>query len=187
MESSERAGDSAPVCFLTRSPEQTRGLARDLVAAVDAVAREPGMIVALRGELGVGKTVFVKALAGALGVDEGAVSSPTFVIANQYRAPDGRRLNHVDFYRIERAGELDELGFDDLLERGALVAVEWADRFPGALPADRLRVRIERVPGESPEVRRVTLEAGGRRARAVLATWCAAPSIANADAGSKSG
>ena len=187
MESKASRDDPTPVSCLSRSPEETGALACALVDAVNARARGRGMTLALLGELGVGKTVFVKAIAGALGIDPSTVSSPTFVIANQYRAPDGSRLNHVDFYRIERKAELDECGFDDLLERGALVAVEWADRFPDALPADHIRIRIARVSGASPEARRLTLEAGGRRARDVLSAFRTVHSSADADAGSKSG
>jgi tRNA threonylcarbamoyladenosine biosynthesis protein TsaE len=160
--------------FLSRDPEDTAALARALIEALDDAARERGLTLALLGDLGAGKTVFAKALAGAMGIDPGLVSSPTFVIANQYRAPNGWALNHVDFYRLEREAELAEFGFDDLLERGALVAVEWAERFPAALPADRLNVRIVRDTEAGPEVRRLRVEAAGPHTRAILAAWKAA-------------
>lgn len=107
-------------------------------------------MISLSGELGAGKTVFVKGLAEGLGIESGQVSSPTFVIANQYGSPSGRRLNHVDFYRLESEAELETMGFDDLLDRSAVVAVEWGDRFERALPRDRLELRLSRTTG-SPE------------------------------------
>ena len=86
-----------------------------------------------------------------LGLDAGLVSSPTFVIANIYEgaAGDGtsrppRPLAHVDLYRVESAAALDDAGFMDLLDPGAIVAVEWADRLPDALPRDHLELRIGR-------------------------------------------
>lgn len=101
-----------------------------------------GDTVALVGELGAGKTAFVQGLARGLGV-RGRVASPTFTIVNEH---EGRvPLFHVDFYRLESAHELANIGFDDYFARGGIVVVEWADRFPEALPADRLDVRIEIV------------------------------------------
>ncbi len=102
-------------------------------------------MISLAGELGAGKTVFVKGLAEGLGIDPASVSSPTYVIASQYAGPAGGvRLSHVDLYRLQSAAELELAGFYDLLEPGALVAVEWGDRFADALPADRLEVTLAR-------------------------------------------
>ncbi len=111
-----------------------------------------GDVVALTGELGAGKTAFVQGVARGLGV-RGAVRSPSFTIVNEHagRLP----LVHADFYRLEEPGELDEIGFADYLARGAVVVVEWADRFPGALPAERLDVRIDIV---GPRARRLTFD-----------------------------
>ena len=129
-------------------------------------------MVALIGPLGAGKTVFAKGLAEGIGVDPAVVASPTFVIACEYRGPGGRRLAHVDLYRIQSAGELEEAGFLDLLEPGVLVAVEWADRFPEALPSDRLEVTIARSESpDAPESRLLEAKARGPGARAALARW----------------
>ena len=129
-------------------------------------------MVALVGPLGAGKTVFVKGLAEGLGIDPARVASPSFVIASEYQAPSGTRLAHVDLYRVESVAELEAAGFLDLLEPGALVAVEWADRFPGALPGDRLELRIERPLGRSAGAQRVLNAEGlGVVAAAVLARW----------------
>jgi tRNA threonylcarbamoyladenosine biosynthesis protein TsaE len=132
------------------------------------------LVLALVGTLGAGKTLFVKGLAEGLGVDPGLVASPTFAIVNEY--PDasaparGTRLAHVDLYRLERSGELEDVGFADLLEPDAVVAVEWADRFPEALPSDRLELELVR-PSDAPEERRCRARALGSRAEAVLAQW----------------
>jgi tRNA threonylcarbamoyladenosine biosynthesis protein TsaE len=109
-----------------------------------ASAIDPGLVIALDGDLGAGKTVFVKGLAEGLGVDGDLVSSPTFVIAQRY---EGRalRLHHVDLYRIEDEDELQGFGFDEMLDPPDIAAIEWSSRFPDALPADRLRISIARV------------------------------------------
>lgn len=157
------------------SARDTRRAAAALGAAVDEVlASAPGpLVVALVGPLGAGKTEWVKGLAEGLGVDPKLVASPTFVIASEY--PGRRWLAHVDLYRIESEAELEAAGFVDLLGPGRVVAVEWADRFPAALPADRIEVRIER-PAEAPDEREIELRAAGPVAARVLAAWARAAS-----------
>lgn len=122
----------------------------------------PGDVVALVGDLGAGKSTLARAVARALGVT-GRIPSPTFVVVATYdsgRVP----VAHVDLYRVEDPGELDVLGLDELFA-DHVVLVEWADRHPDALPADRLTLALAPAgPG-----RRVALDAGGPRARAVLA------------------
>ncbi len=152
------------------SPEATRAAARALARAVGP----EGLLVALIGPLGAGKTVFAKGLAEGLGLDPAVVASPTFVIASEYTAPDGRRLAHIDLYRVESAAELETAGFLDWLEPGVLVAVEWADRLPEALPADRLELRLSRPDAEtSAESRTLHAKALGAQAEAALARWSA--------------
>lgn len=129
-----------------------------------------GVILSLVGPLGAGKTVFVKGLAEGLGVDPAGVASPTFAIANEYPTPSGALLRHVDLYRVENFRELDDFGFHDFLERGAVLAVEWGDRFPDALPRDRLEVRIERPQGAS-GVRTARAVAHGEASKRVLDAW----------------
>ncbi len=129
-------------------------------------------MVALEGPLGAGKTVFVKGLGEGLGLDPAGIASPTFVIASEYPARDGLRLAHVDLYRVESRAELESAGFLDLLEPGALLAVEWADRIPEALPADRLAIRIERPDGAGAATDRLlNAVALGAVARAALERW----------------
>lgn len=100
-----------------------------------------GMTVALIGPLGAGKTRLCRAVAEACGASRGEVQSPTFVIVKEYH---GRRaIMHLDLYRVRDEDELDELGFGELLAGPALKLIEWADRFPNALPPQRLEIQIE--------------------------------------------
>jgi tRNA threonylcarbamoyladenosine biosynthesis protein TsaE len=120
----------------SQSHDQTQMAGERLGRALAA-----GDVVALVGELGAGKTAFVQGLARGLGIS-GRVTSPSFTIVNEH--PHGRvPLFHVDLYRLSDARELEQIGFDDYFTRGGVVVIEWADRFPAALPADRLDVAIE--------------------------------------------
>lgn len=128
-------------------------LGADLARELPAVG-----CLTLDGELGAGKTFLVQALAEAAGVPRAEVTSPTFVLVQHYRAP-GRVIHHVDLYRVRDEDELAELGLDELLANGLLI-VEWAERFPEALPAERLALRLEVVDADT---RRVVLRAQGSR------------------------
>jgi tRNA threonylcarbamoyladenosine biosynthesis protein TsaE len=156
------------LCFHSRTPEETRRIAAGLARAWRDTTEGAGLVVRLSGDLGAGKTVFVKGLADGLGLDGDAVSSPTFVLANAYPGPDGIALHHVDFYRIEEAAELEEMGFFDLIAPGAVLAVEWGERFDHALPTDRIEVEITRT-GETE--RRLDVRARGPVAEAARAAW----------------
>jgi tRNA threonylcarbamoyladenosine biosynthesis protein TsaE len=153
------------------SPEATHEAARRLAAAIDA----SGLVIGLDGPLGAGKTAFVKGLAEGLGLDPAQVASPTFVIVSEYATPRGLRLAHVDCLRVESEAELEAAGFLDLLVPGVVLAVEWSERFPHALPADRLELRIAREVGPGAASRReLNAVAFGPTARAALARWQAA-------------
>jgi tRNA threonylcarbamoyladenosine biosynthesis protein TsaE len=107
--------------FITESEEETRELARRLAAELSA-----GATLLLSGDLGTGKTVFVRGVAEGLGIDPDEVTSPTFTLVHEYRG--GRLpLVHVDLYRLDRA-ELDEIGLDPDLANQGVVAIEWAER-----------------------------------------------------------
>jgi tRNA threonylcarbamoyladenosine biosynthesis protein TsaE len=135
---------------------ETRALGRRLGALL-----QPFDFVALYGDLGAGKTLFVKAVAEGAGASE--ASSPTFALVNQYQ---GRvKLQHLDLYRLSGAADLFSLGFDDLLSEPAATLVEWADRAKAALPADRFEIHLEH---DGPASRRATLEALGPRSRELL-------------------
>jgi tRNA threonylcarbamoyladenosine biosynthesis protein TsaE len=111
----------------------------------------PGSLVTLFGDLGAGKTAFVRGLARGIGADSEEVSSPTFTLVQQYEGTSVT-LYHVDLYRLEPA-EVDDLGLDDLIDAGGIVAIEWADRWPGR-PAGATEIRIE---SRGADARRITI------------------------------
>jgi tRNA threonylcarbamoyladenosine biosynthesis protein TsaE len=120
-----------------------------------ALARRlaPGTVVTLEGDLGAGKTCFVRGLARGLGADPAGVSSPTFVLEHRHPTDDGHELVHIDAYRIRSADDLASIGFDELLARGdAVVAIEWPSRIAAALPAVRVDVRIRHVGEDEREI-----------------------------------
>ncbi len=134
-------------------------------AALGAVL-VPGDVIALVGDLGAGKTTFVRGLARGAGVDEAVVASPTFALVSEY--PGRLTVLHLDLYRLERERELDELGFDDVLDRAdAAAVIEWADRFAHRLPRDHLRIELTHA-GDG---RVIAATALGPRSAARLAQW----------------
>ena len=107
--------------FISNSEAETRAIAAGLAAGLGS-----GAVVLLSGDLGAGKTAFVRGLAEGLGIDPGEVTSPTFTLVHEYRG--GRLpLVHVDLYRLDTA-ELDEIGMDSELAEAGVVAVEWSER-----------------------------------------------------------
>ena len=136
----------------------TRELGRAL-----GVACCGGMCVALSGPLGAGKTVLVKGMAEGLGMAD-TVTSPTFTFVNEYHG-DGRRLTHVDLYRIESDEDLESIGWSDVVLEADVLAVEWAEHADGDLPTPRVDVELVLDRGDE---RRVDLRARGDEACAVL-------------------
>jgi tRNA threonylcarbamoyladenosine biosynthesis protein TsaE len=135
---------------VTATQEETEAAGQDLGETLGA-----GDVVLLYGDLGAGKTVFVRGLARGLGAPADEVSSPTFTLIQEY---SGRvKLYHVDLYRIEPR-EVDDLGLDDLVLGDGVVAIEWADRWNGR-PDDAIEVRMEEA-GE--DRRRVRISRAGR-------------------------
>ncbi len=131
--------------FHSHSPDQTARCAQALArVCVPALGAGGAFVVNLVGELGAGKTHFVKGLASGLGLEAESVTSPTFAIVNEYGAHAGAGLVHLDFYRLESEAALEEVGFLDLLALPAMLAIEWGDRFPRSLPIDHLTVEISR-------------------------------------------
>ena len=118
----------------SHSESDTAAIGRELAKRLDRDA-----VVLLSGDLGAGKTAFVRGLAEGLGLDPGEVSSPTFTLIQEYRG--GRlTLYHIDLYRLAPR-EVDDLGLDDLAVEGGVVAVEWPDRWHHA-PPDAIRVKL---------------------------------------------
>ena len=99
-------------------------------------------LVAFYAPMGAGKTTFITAVCKALGVQEDAVSSPTFAIVNEYRTAAGIPLFHFDFYRIERLEEALDIGLYDYLDSGFLCLMEWPENIEGLLPEETLKVTI---------------------------------------------
>lgn len=99
-----------------------------------------GDVVALVGDLGAGKTAFTQGLAAGLGITA-PVTSPTFVLVNRYRAADGCILQHADCYRLaDASAEMWDIGLTDLMSGDEILVIEWADRIPDLLPAERLEI-----------------------------------------------
>jgi tRNA threonylcarbamoyl adenosine modification protein YjeE len=116
------------------------------VARALAVALPERAFVTLEGDLGAGKTTFVKAIAAAVGIDPAEVVSPTFGLIHLHNLPTGGptvRLVHADMYRLGAAADLHETGWDDAIAGPCWVFVEWPRRIAAALPADRLDLKIE--------------------------------------------
>ena len=136
---------------VTNSPEETEALGEMLAGRL-----EPGTVIAFTGDLGAGKTAFVRGLARGLGITE-RVTSPTFTIVNEY---EGGRLPlfHFDMYRLGSADELFDIGWEDYLARGGVCAVEWSENVSDALEEGCLRVDIRR--GENDDQRIITIGGG---------------------------
>jgi len=126
-----------PMTIYSKSEAETE-------AAGESFARTlpPGAVVALYGDLGAGKTAFVRGMARGLELDV-RVSSPTFTIVNEYLGP--RELYHFDMYRLESADELFDIGWEDYLARGGVCAVEWSENVADAFEGDEITVRIEKT------------------------------------------
>lgn len=119
---------------------------------------KPGAVLCLDGDLGVGKTVFVKGVAKGLGITEPVVS-PTFTILQEYR--EGRiPLYHFDVYRIEDPEEMYEIGFDDYLYGDGVCLIEWAKRVTELIPEGTIRITIAKNPEKGLSYRKITLEQG---------------------------
>jgi tRNA threonylcarbamoyladenosine biosynthesis protein TsaE len=114
---------------------------------------DPPQVVTLAGDLGAGKTTLVQAICRGYGVTE-PVTSPTFALVHEYDAPRSP-VYHLDLYRLRGAHELANIGWEDALASRALVLVEWPERAIGELPASRIALTLEHVPGAG-DVRRLS-------------------------------
>ena len=133
--------------IITRTEAETEAVGARLAAALT-----PGAVIAMHGDMGAGKTVFVRGLARALGYT-GRVTSPTFTIVNEYLAPTP--VFHFDMYRLSDEDDLYGIGWDDYLTRGGICVVEWSERVEGAFEADTIGVYIEPIDEMS---RKITIE-----------------------------
>lgn len=150
----------AGVEIVSHSPEETRA-----VGAFIGKRLKRGMALCLTGDLGAGKTLFTKGIAAGLGVKED-VTSPSFTLMNLY---EGRLfVAHFDLYRLDGEGALEEIGFYEYAEdpRGVAI-IEWADKFPDALPPHHLSVALSW--GESADERRLSFAASGDGYEGIMA------------------
>ena len=138
--------------IITSSPEETEAFGAHVAEYISKDENAPKFI-ALYGDLGVGKTAFVRGLASRI-APNWAVRSPTFALVNEYKAKP-LSLFHFDMYRIEDEDDLYSIGFYDYVERGICV-VEWSENIPYALPENYLRIEIEKTSSERPDERRIS-------------------------------
>lgn len=139
--------------YNSNSPEETRAIGEHFAK----VHMKPGVVVAVFGDLGAGKTQFTKGVARYFGIDEDELHSPTYSLANEYqvqREGASVQFNHLDCYRFESPEELIELGIEDYLyPRHGMTLIEWADRIKKYLPTPRVDVTITSVD----EIERIIL------------------------------
>ena len=133
--------------YISRSEEETEAIGEKFAAHLAG-----GAVVAMYGDLGAGKTAFVRGMSKGMGLSC-RVSSPTFTIVNEYLGE--RELIHFDMYRLSSADELFDIGWEDYLSRGAVCAVEWSENVQDAFFGDEVVVRIEKLNDTD---RKITIE-----------------------------
>ena len=136
--------------IFTNSEAETENAGAQLVASLPC-----GAVVAMYGDLGAGKTAFVRGMARGLGIND-YVCSPTFTIVNEYSGQ--RELFHFDMYRLASSDELFDIGWEDYLKRGGICAVEWSENVEDAFDGNEVTVRIEKI---SESGRKITIEGIG--------------------------
>ena len=124
--------------FFTKNELETEALGQRLAESI-----EGGAVIAMYGDLGAGKTAFVRGMARGMGLTHCRVSSPTFTIVNEYLGE--RELIHFDMYRLSSADELFDIGWEDYIARGAVCAVEWSENVEDAFYGDEIVVSIRKT------------------------------------------
>jgi len=131
--------------FTSNSPDDTKTIGYRLGKLL-----RPGTVVGLYGELGSGKTIFVKGIARAFGIQERDIMSASFTIIAEYNTVP--HFNHMDLYRIERESELEELGLWDHIGEDTVSVIEWAEKVDNSLPGDTVRVRLRSLGNNMREI-----------------------------------
>ena len=142
-----------PLSVLTETTEQTEEIGRAFACLLRESA--PMGFAAMYGDLGVGKTAFVRGFCSYFG--EARVKSPTFSIVNEYRFSD-TSVFHFDMYRITDDEDLYSTGFYEYFERDGYMLAEWCENIPYAIPDDAYIIRIEKVSPDTPDKRRISIE-----------------------------
>lgn len=137
--------------YLSHNTEETEQFAYDFARKLKG-----GEIITLDGDLGAGKTAFVRGLARGLGITD-TVSSPTFTIVNEYR--HGRiPVFHFDVYRISSSEELYDIGWDDYVNANAVIVMEWACIVSDIFEEEPIRIQINKIPTLGEDIREITIE-----------------------------
>lgn len=150
--------DPNTIEIFSHSADQTRRVGMRLGSLI-----KPGDVVCLSGDLGSGKTTLVQGIGRGWGAQD-PVSSPTFVLVNEYRHPDGSILSHLDAYRMLAAREAEDLDLGLMMERGPLV-IEWAEKLAAVLPPERIWVDLRWLADEQ---RGLVISAAGPRCQEML-------------------
>jgi tRNA threonylcarbamoyladenosine biosynthesis protein TsaE len=158
---------SAPATFVTHSVDETREFGAHLGHLL-----VPGIVVALSGDLGAGKTSLTQGIAIGLGIDA-RVTSPTFTLVNEYDAGRSSRLIHMDSYRLgdsddDAVTEAETVGIEEVLDdEDAVVVIEWAERLAGVLPSDCLKITLAHDANDV-DARRIKIIGTGPRSLNIL-------------------
>jgi tRNA threonylcarbamoyladenosine biosynthesis protein TsaE len=155
-------GETSDFTFTTRDERETRDAGERLASELT-----DGDVLVLCGDLGAGKTAFVRGIARGLGYDD-PVTSPTFNILVAHEGP--LRLNHFDLYRLDEASQLEDVDFWGVIEGGGVTAIEWGDRFPSALPPEYVEIAIVFLDADAREFR---VQGVGVRGERLVAAWAA--------------
>lgn len=141
--------------IITNSPEETEKVGYEIAKALESDVSLPSFI-ALYGDLGVGKTAFVRGFARVFS-PAALVRSPTFALVNEYPSKSGRRVFHFDMYRITDEDDLYSIGYYDYLDDGSICLVEWSENIPYAIPDEHIKVEISKTDPDNPDERKIRI------------------------------
>ena len=141
--------------IITNSPEETENVGYEVAELIKNDTTLPSFI-ALYGDLGVGKTAFVRGFT-KLFSPNALVRSPTFALVNEYPSKESRRVFHFDMYRITGEDDLYSIGYYDYLDDGSICLVEWSENIPYAIPDEHIRVEITKTNLDFPDERNIKI------------------------------
>ena len=141
--------------IITNSPEETEAVGFALAKQLEEDLSLPTFI-ALYGDLGVGKTAFVRGFARVFSPNA-LVRSPTFALVNEYPSRSSRRVFHFDMYRITDEDDLYSIGYYDYLDDGSICLVEWSENIPYAIPEDYIKVELSKTDLDKPDERKIII------------------------------